>query len=78
MGWLATAFWRGRLCHAIIKQYLCNTEVNDAMILYEEYNKDRYDEDDVFEKMPVPVFLAIIVLCSLAGILIVIGALYGL
>jgi hypothetical protein len=22
------------------------------MILYEEYNKDRYDEDDVFEKMP--------------------------
>ena len=48
------------------------------MILYEEYNKDRYDEDDVFEKMPVPVFLVIIVLCSLVGILIVIGALYGI
>ena len=48
------------------------------MILYEEYNKDRYDEDVLFEKLPVPVFLAIIVFCSLVGILIVIGALYGI
>ena len=48
------------------------------MILYEEYDKDRYDEDDLFEKLPLPVFLAIIVLCSLLGILIAIGALYGL
>ena len=48
------------------------------MILSEEYNKVRYEEDDLFEKLPGSVFLAIIVLCSLVGILIVIGALYGL
>ena len=48
------------------------------MILYEEYNKDRYDEDVLFEKLPLPVFLSIIVLCSLVGVLIVVVALYGL
>lgn len=48
------------------------------MISYEEYNKDRHDEDDSYEKLPVPAIVAIIVSCSLVGIFIVCGAIYGL
>lgn len=47
------------------------------MIPYEEYNKNKYDEDDLYEKLPVPAIVAIIVLCSLIGIFIVCGAIYG-
>jgi len=46
------------------------------MIPYEEYNKNK-DEDDLYEKLPVPAIVAIIVLCSLIGIFIVCEAIYG-
>ena len=48
------------------------------MIPYEEYGKDKYDEDDSYEKLPVSAIVAIIVLCSLIGLFIVCAAIYGL
>jgi len=48
------------------------------MIPYEEYGKDKYDEDDPYEKLPLSTIVAIIVLCSLVGIFIVCAAIYGL
>lgn len=48
------------------------------MIPYEEYGKDKYDEDDPYEKLPLSTIVVIIVLCSLVGIFIVCAAIYGL
>lgn len=56
---------------------ICAERLNGVMIPYEEYNKNKYDEDDLYEKLPVPAIVAIIVLCSLIGIFIVCGAIYG-
>ena len=47
------------------------------MIPYEEYDKNRYNEDDSYEKLSAPAIVAIIVLCSLVGVLIVCQAIYG-
>jgi len=49
------------------------------MITYEEYNnKDNDKEEEVFgENIPVPMLVAMIVLFSLVGIVIVCSAIYG-
>ncbi len=48
------------------------------MIPYEEYNKNRYEENDPIVKLPVTAIVIIIVLFSLIGIIIVCQAVYGL
>ena len=47
------------------------------MIPNEEYNKNRHDEDDPVEKLPVTAIVIIIALFSLVGIFIVCQAIYG-